>query len=261
MCKNKAAVILCAGLGSRMGLPENINKCAIALNGTSAVRHTVSILLELGYKEILIVVGHAEAHIRDAVADMPQSASLKFILNDKYNFHGCNYSTACGVLAVSKKTSKVLIIEGDSLHHPESIQKIADTKESAASLIRSGDFIDPYRSVIAIGNNNKISRYFYDREHVGTLPSLHENENIIGECMLLQSFSGSALEELRMLFQSYKNIADKSKEPMSESGSYSIDMIKASIIPIMSKHPKCWINLNTQDDLKKAKEGLSWLHE
>lgn len=50
-----AAVILCAGMGSRIGLPEGENKCAVSIAGTSPIRHTAASLLRRGVSQIFVV--------------------------------------------------------------------------------------------------------------------------------------------------------------------------------------------------------------
>jgi len=265
-----AAVVLCAGVGSRMGLPSNINKCATSFNNTSSVRHTVTALLNAGVKHIVVVVGHAEESVRNALADVPffndEQANIHFVVNEHYNFHGCNYSVACGLLSLFNAVDRVIIAEGDSLLHPNLISQVVESSKSkiAVALVRNPSYINPLRSVIAIGGENeKITRYAYDQSHTGELPTLTENESILGESMQLWAFSKNALKELSEIFYSYKLEADNSNTAMLESGVYSINNISVSIPieTIIANEPIAsngWLNLNTLDDLRKAEE-IKWV--
>ena len=251
------AVLLCAGVGSRIGLPDSINKCAADINGSSAVRHGVAVLYSAGVKKIIIVIGHAADSLREALARFPD---VQFVKNDKYGFHGCNYSVACGVSVIGSESDRAIIAEGDSLIHPESIKQIVECNEESAVLLRSPEYINPKRSVIAIGTCGKITRYAYDQSHEGNLFALGEGEEIIGESMQLWSFSGGALKELHALLLGYKKTADSSKTPKTESGIFSINKLQFPAMPVMSNKPNDWININTQHDLEKAKV-LEWMQK
>ena len=254
-----SAVILCAGVGSRIGLMNDINKCAADINGTSAVRHGVKALFDAGAAQTVVVTGHAENSVKNALCDFKYFADIRFVRNSMYDFHGCNYSVACGVLSTVEKSGRIIIAEGDSLIHPESIRKLTDCNEESAVLVRSPEYINPKRSVTAIGIGGKITRYAYDQNHTGQLPELSADETIIGESMQLWSFSGAALRELSALLAEFKKTADKSKTAKTESGVYSINMMKTPAAAIMSNLPDSWLNINTGEDLEKAK-GLTWIH-
>lgn len=252
------AVILCAGVGSRIGLHPDVNKCAVTIGKTSPVRYTVKTLQNLGIQRFVIVVGHAEQSVRDTLFSSRNNADIVFIKNEKYSFHGCNYSVACGVLASGSDSERLLIVEGDSILHPDSFRQLTDNHVSAASLIRSCDYIIPRRSVVAVGEGGQITRYLYDQSHNGMLPDLSENEEVLGESMQLWTFSNAAKVELCGLLQDYKSQAERSDTAMTESGVFSINMLTAPIAPILSHRPTDWINLNTRDDLEKA-NMQSWI--
>ncbi|MCL1864044.1 MAG: NTP transferase domain-containing protein [Defluviitaleaceae bacterium] len=256
----KAAVILCAGVGSRMGLPPDINKCAAAFGGYSAVGHTLSSLLYAGVSNFYIVVGHAEDSVRNALSNYIGKIDIKFCINSSYDFHGCNYSLACGVMAVDDNCTGLIVAEGDSLLHPDSFKQLAEVKQNAASLIRSPEYINPKRSVVAAGKNKIIEKYLYDQSHTGILPALDDEESILGESMQLWYFSGEPLKKLIRNLNEYKNLANNSEMPMTESGVYTINNIEFPITPVMSKHPDDWLNLNTKKDMESASE-LRWLQK
>ena len=253
------AIILCAGSGSRMGSSENINKCAIPFGGTTSVRHVARALLEAGAKHIAAVVGYAKDSVCSALAGI--GASVGYVPNEDYDFHGCNYSVACGVLHESVLHSeRVLIAEGDSLLHMDNVREIVTFRGDAAALVRQGEYVDYSKSVMAIGyhTNAGITRFAYNTDHSNAPPEMAEGEAIIGESMQLWSFSGSPLQELRSLLREYKHMADLSSTPMMESGVYSINMLTSPITPVRARKPDGWINMNTPEDLRKA-GSAEWL--
>lgn len=257
MVAETAAIILCAGIGSRMQLSGEINKCAAPIGGTSAVRHIAVTLAECGVKRITIVTGYAENSVKSSLSDMSLSHSIQFVYNPHYDYHGCNYSLACGIVH-TERTRRVIIAEGDSLLHPNLIAQTVETEADAAGLIRQSSYIDFSRSVIAIGINGKITRYAYDMQHKGTYPKLKNGESVMGESMQLWSFSGCVLDKLRFQLERYYETVEAGSESRTESGVYSINKLVCGIMPVQATLPECWINLNTPNDFMKAGK-IQWL--
>lgn len=259
MDQKTAAIILCAGIGSRIGLPKEQNKCALPMAGTTPVGYTASALLKAGADKLIVVVGHASDSVKNALKDYVERGQVEFAVNPHYNWHGCNYSLACGMGgAYIENAERVIIAEGDSLLHPGSIQQLLCQKGMAASLIRSGLYVDYTRSVVAVGTQGAILRYEYDTTHTGRSLSMLEGEEILGDSMQLWSFSGEPLQRLKEQLREYKREADKGEAPFVHSGVYSINRIGLRIEPIHSDYPEDWINLNTQEDLRKA-GNVKWL--
>ncbi len=254
-----AAIILCAGQGSRLGLPGGQNKCAVPLAGTTPVEYTVSSLLDMGVAQVTIVVGYGAESVRDALSDYDGSGKVFFVENESYLRHGCNYSLACGLMDESVSgMERVLIAEGDSLLDRRAIGQMIHTDSGAAVLVRPKRYVDPTRSVITVGRDNVILRYVYDTTHRGVFPKLEQDETVVGESMQLWLFAGNALRRLRSLLEEYRLEADKSDTPMLHSGVYSINMLGEKTKPVFAEEPERWINLNTQEDLRKAGKA-SWL--
>lgn len=254
-----AAIILCAGVGSRLGLSPMENKCAVDISGTCPVRHSAAALLRAGVDSIVVVLGHASVSVKKALADYERRGAVHFVSNPYYSRHGCNYSLSCAMSSpYLERAGRVIIAEGDSLLCEDSIQQLSGTDAPAASLLRDMSYIDYSKSVVAIGCSGKILRYGYDSTHAGIRPTLEESERIMGESMQLWTFSGAPLQKLRELFRAYKEKADSSEEAFLHSGVHSINMLEAEIEPVYSNWPEEWINLNTINDLRKA-EMLPWL--
>lgn len=259
MDRKTAAIILCAGVGSRIGLPPEQNKCAVPIAGTSPVRHCTVSLLHAGAGKITVVVGHAPDSVKNVLKDYEQSGQVTFVMNPYYNRHGCNYSLACGMASrFCQDAERVIIAEGDSMLNSSSMAQLAGSTQEAASLVRSRRYVDYTRSVIAVGEKKKILRYEYDAGHTGQPPTYSEGESIIGDSMQAWSFAGEDLQQLRRLLREYRKRADGGEIPFVHSGVYSINMLKTKIEPVFSEHPDDWINLNTQEDLRKAVK-MKWL--
>lgn len=258
-----AAVVLCAGTGSRAGLPPGVNKCAVSAGGIIPVRYQVEGMMDAGIEKITVVTGYASETVQQALGDYEKAGIVEFVENSRFDWHGCNYSLACGMAGrYASAAERVLVAEGDSLLNRDSVCQIVDTASPAASLVRPASYIDFRRSVVAVGNSvgnsEKILRYEYDKTHTGHSIACGNEMHIIGDSMQVWSFSDGPLERLKGLLVEYRREADEGDRPMTHSGIYSINMLETGIEPVFSEHPDDWINLNTQEDLRKA-GNAKWL--
>lgn len=254
-----AAVVLCAGMGSRLHLSNGANKCAKLIGSISPVEYTVSKLVKAGVPKVAVVVGYAASSVKEALKDFVHCGVVELAENPFYNKYGCNYSLSCAIQAPCiKECEKLIITEGDSLLHSDSIFQIVREETDAASLVRSPEYVDPTRSVIAMGIEGKINRYEYDTTHSGRLTLAKNGEEIIGESMQMWKFAGDTLRQLKKELEEYALRAQKGEESMLHSGVYSINRLNLNIKPVFSEKPDEWINLNTQDDLRRA-ENAKWL--
>jgi molybdenum cofactor cytidylyltransferase len=88
-----AAVVLAAGLSSRMGS----NKLLSELNGQALIRHTIDRLSKAAIDEIFVVTGHQAAEVRAALTDH----ELRFVHNDDYA-QGLSTSVRAGIAAAQE---------------------------------------------------------------------------------------------------------------------------------------------------------------
>jgi molybdenum cofactor cytidylyltransferase len=86
-----AAVVLAAGLSSRMGA----NKLLSDLNGQALIRHTIERLGKAAIDEIIVVTGHQALEVRAAL----KNYKLRFVHNDDY-VEGLSTSVRAGIAAV-----------------------------------------------------------------------------------------------------------------------------------------------------------------
>jgi hypothetical protein len=76
--------------------------------------------------------------------------------------------------------------------------------------------------------------------------------------MQLWSFRGRTLKTLIEYLQKYHNRAISGAAPLTDPGIHTINQLQAPIAPIFSDCPDCWINLNTEQDFKRARKSR-WL--
>jgi molybdenum cofactor cytidylyltransferase len=84
-----SAIVLAAGLSSRMG-PQN--KLLLPFGGQPMVRVVVAALLAAGLQEVIVVTGHQEAEVWNALEGLP----VRYIHNPRYQ-EGMTSSIQAGV--------------------------------------------------------------------------------------------------------------------------------------------------------------------
>jgi GTP:adenosylcobinamide-phosphate guanylyltransferase len=258
MDSGTVAVILCAGTGSRLGLPD-INKCALPIGETSPICHGVKVMFNAGVSRIVVITGYSAQSVKKALLGNERRDCIEFINNPQFGFHGCNYSLSCAMQSMSViNASELIIAEGDSLLYDADVTKFVRQRHRASSLVRDISYIDYSRSVIAVGRNKNINRYVYSQTHTKDIPALYEGEQLIGESMQLWMFCGDTLDKLKRLLLRYKAYADSGGQARTDTGVSSINRLCCKITPINADYPQEWINLNTKVDSEKAR-NVKWL--
>ena len=98
-----AAVVLAAGLSSRMGS----NKLLSDLNGQALIQHTIGRLGKAAIDEIIVVTGHQTAEVRAVLKDH----KLRFVHNENYA-QGLSTSVRAGI-AAAQEFDAAFVILGD----------------------------------------------------------------------------------------------------------------------------------------------------
>src|SRR5512137_2081416 len=102
-----AAIILAAGLSSRLGRP----KLLLPLNGRSLIRRTVEQVITAGggeWEEVVVVLGHEAARVQQELEGLP----IRTIVNPQFAM-GMSVSLIAGLHAISPQAEGVMIFLGD----------------------------------------------------------------------------------------------------------------------------------------------------
>lgn len=101
-----SAIVLAAGMSTRMG---SENKMLYPVEGKPMIRHVMDALIETHFDEIIVVLGHEEGLVRDAI---PSHEKVRCITNERYS-SGMSTSIKCGVHHLDKNCTHCAIILGD----------------------------------------------------------------------------------------------------------------------------------------------------
>lgn len=99
-----SAIILAAGLSSRMGRPKQL----LTLGNKTLIRMVTENTLASAVDEVLVVTGHLEKEVSAAISDLP----VKVIYNPRYK-QGQGTSLALGVQSIDKTASAFLVLMSD----------------------------------------------------------------------------------------------------------------------------------------------------
>jgi N-acetylgalactosamine kinase len=118
--KNAAAILLCAGKGTRMGNNER-NKVAYDCAGVPVIKRIVSNMRAGGISRFVIVVGHLAESVMSAL-DGEKGILYAYQKEQK----GTGHATACGLRALEDigYTGAVVVSMGDKIVSVETVRRI-----------------------------------------------------------------------------------------------------------------------------------------
>lgn len=115
-----AAIVLAAGRSTRMGGP---NKLLARIDGTPLVRHAADAALGAGLSEVVVVTGHQQEAVRDALAGL----DLRFAHNPDFA-EGLSTSLKAGLAALDETVDAVVVLLGDMPRISSAlVRRLADT--------------------------------------------------------------------------------------------------------------------------------------
>ncbi len=104
MCKCVYAVVLAAGMSTRMGSPKQL----LPFGDKTVLQRVLDALLEADLDGIVVVLGHGAEEVRESV----EGRRVDFCMNRDYR-KGMFSSILCGISAVSDSADAALIVLGD----------------------------------------------------------------------------------------------------------------------------------------------------
>jgi len=122
---NLTAVILAAGIGSRLKEIWDKPKCLFEINRKSLLEYSLDSLSKLGIKEAIIVIGYKGNLIKEKIGENYKDIKIKYAENKDYLTTDTIYS-----LYMTKQliNTDIITLEGDVLYDPVVIKKIIDSE-------------------------------------------------------------------------------------------------------------------------------------
>jgi molybdenum cofactor cytidylyltransferase len=106
---NISAILLAAGLSSRMGRP----KLLLPWGETTVLGQVVSTFAAVGLKDLVIVTGAVREEIERKAAELAKNFPVRCVYNPDFEHGGMLSSIQVGLTALSSQTNAALIALGD----------------------------------------------------------------------------------------------------------------------------------------------------
>src|SRR5436305_7559610 len=128
------AVILAAGLGSRLGPnTKECPKCLVSVSGVPILERMIDTLAESGITRIIIAIGYLADHIRRFVEGRYPDLDIQFVENPQYASTGSVFSLDLALDAVPPDLH-ALLVEGDVVLDPELIRRTFEPADRSADV-------------------------------------------------------------------------------------------------------------------------------
>lgn len=239
------AVILAAGRGERLRpLTENLPKGLITIEGKTLLEYSLDTLRKNGIKEVIIVVGFCQDAIKRRFGENYRGLKIVYVSNDEYGITGSMYSFSKAKDLLRDDTT--LLLESDLLYDPRAVKKVLEAPYKDCILVselsHSGDEV-----YICVDDNQKITQ-------LGKNISKEGRKNTVGELVGISKFAPKFLNQLFKKAEEDYRIGELNHH--YEESVFAAS--RKSGIPVYAVLCKdlVWIEIDTEDNLKKAKEQI-----
>jgi len=221
--RSVVAVILLAGLGSRLGRPKPKPLTELS-NGESILERQVRILSAFGLP-IVGVVGFKKDLIMEAVPD------ILFAYNPDYDATNTSKSLLCAVRNINHKD--ILWINGDVVYDEEIIQRVLEQKQSTVVVNNASVAEEEIKYTLREGCIDELSK---------------QVENGLGEALGINLVKK---DQVPLFCEHLVKVGDQDYFEKAMENMISED--GAEFYPLDVSDLKC-IEVDFQDDLNKARE-------
>lgn len=119
------AVILAAGLGSRLGpYTEACHKSLLSVGGSTILERLIRNCLSCGISQFVLVLGHREEQIRKFVDKSFRGIRVTYIINDMYRTTGDAYSLMLAASAIG--AAEFIVFDADEVFDVKVLRRLLD---------------------------------------------------------------------------------------------------------------------------------------
>lgn len=133
------AIVLAAGYGSRIAEVTEDPKILLPINGRPILHRHLDIFVNLGIRNVVLVVGYRKQMIIDAAQPFADRLNITFVSNDDYTRLGNGYSLFYGI---QNATGSSLIFDGDLVYSQDILARFAEDDHPNAVLVGAGSLDD-----------------------------------------------------------------------------------------------------------------------
>ncbi len=242
MTKPKKAIILIAGLGTRLRpLTEKMPKCLVKINGQSILVNALNHLAENGIIETILVVGYLKEKIKKTIGNTWSKMKISYVDNDLYNQTNNSYSLW---LAIENLNENVLVLEGDVFFENKLLTNLIQDSRKNLSIVEAyNPNLDG--TFVAIDQGQKILQVIHKKDRPTDFTCTDKFKTVN-----LHKFSRSFLQNhLRPTLK---------KHIQNQNGTEPIEFILNEIVKnyhnlyAFNVKKEKWFEIDDINDLKKA---------
>ncbi len=237
MDKNKTAVIMAAGLGTRFGqMTETMPKGFVPFKGEPMVVHSIKTLIDCGINRIIIGTGYKKESYEALKEKYPQ---IECVFSPRYAETNSMYTLWNCREAISN--DDFILLESDLVFEKKAITSLQDSKFESAMLITPvTKFQDQY--YVEMDDHFVLTNCSTDNEQInpnGELVGIHKISNLFYKTMCAE----------------YEKVIDEKPKLGYE---YQLLYMSQHIMPmnVLKVNGLQWYEIDDMDDLKFAEENI-----
>ena len=237
------AVFLLAGRGSRLNrYTEIIPKCLVEVSGRPILERMLDILLKIGVRKVILVVGYRYEDIYRFVGNNWKGIDIEYVNNE--NWEKTN-NIVSFYMAKDLITDNFLLIEGDILIDDHALDQFIDGKNQMA-VSAYKPFMDG--TVVTKSSSNKIERIVLksDIDSSIKLEETYKTVNIYG--VNKQTFHNHIAPELKRIIDSGKvnSYYEQAFAKLVNAGEVNFEAVDYSNLK--------WYEVDNEEDLIEAEK-------
>lgn len=237
------AVILAAGLGSRLGAnTRECPKCLVPVSGIPILERMIDTLSQAGITRIVIAVGYLGHHIRDFVEAKYPDLSIQLVENPQYASTGSVFSLDLALDTVAPDLH-TLIVEGDVVLDPALIERtFLAAKSSAHAATLLAEYEPSLSGTFALVNGGVVSAWTHESVRANDFP-LHASFKTVNITFMR---SGTPLAALREAVK--RTISDRGCRAPLEYAMQDLVSQGMQIVAVETAGLR-WFEVDTPEDL------------
>ena len=237
------ALVLAAGIGSRISDLTNEPKCLLRVNGKTILEWQLEALLFCGVKKVFIITGYKDSLIQNVALQFKNRLEINFIFNNFFDSMGNAYSLYLGLKYI--KTS-ILIFDADLIYDKEILYDFINT--DARNLVLVGNCTpDDVECTKVLTDSEAIVRQFADKRKISN--DELSKFRLEGEAIGILKFSKCYASDL---FQACNDFLWNAENRKSNWEGVLNLFIANHDLNIHRTINEKWIEVDTKQDFEKA---------
>ncbi len=237
-----AVIVLAAGKGTRLKMPNGINKTTLEVKGKPMIESTIEIIENLGVGQIIAVVGHGKVSVERLLGNR-----VDYALQNKRL--GTGHAALCGLKHVKSGIQFVVVVHGDDSHSYS-----PDVYHHLISACSQGNY-DMAHMVMYLDNPFGLGRIIRDSDN--HILRVTEEKNASDIEKKIQEVNAGAycfkLEFAQKFLPKINFNTVKHEKYLTDIIEIAVNN-KRTVASVKLNDTKQWIGINTLEELNRANQ-------